>query len=90
MLAQGGIATGPTLAMIGEGLEQEAVLPLSKLQALLDGPTDNRSMQIVYNPIFNIPEGARKNEIEDITRNEFEKFKRWIKKYMDDKDRKSF
>jgi phage-related protein len=36
-LAEGGITTGPTLAMIGEGKEQEAVLPLSKLQALLDG-----------------------------------------------------
>jgi hypothetical protein len=30
-MAAGGIATGPTLAMIGEGNESEAVLPLSKL-----------------------------------------------------------
>jgi hypothetical protein len=90
MLAEGAITTGPTLAMIGEGLEQEAVLPLSKLQALLDGPTDNRSMQIVYSPQINIPEGARKKEIEDMTKVEFEKFKAWIKKYLDDKDRKSF
>ena len=30
-MAAGGIATGPTLAMIGEGSENEAVLPLSKL-----------------------------------------------------------
>jgi len=35
-LAEGGITTGPTMAMIGEGREQEAVLPLSKLQGLLD------------------------------------------------------
>ncbi|MGG1442169.1 hypothetical protein ABE354_08920 [Brevibacillus laterosporus] len=35
MLATGAIATGPTLAMIGEGAESEAVLPLSKLDALL-------------------------------------------------------
>ncbi|WP_432063343.1 phage tail tape measure protein [Streptomyces sp. S1] len=35
-LAEGGITTGPTLAMIGEGREQEAVLPLSKLDALLN------------------------------------------------------
>lgn len=34
-LAEGGITTGPTLAMIGEGHEQEAVLPLSKLQSLI-------------------------------------------------------
>lgn len=35
-LADGGIATGPTLAMIGEGSESEAVLPLSKLGGMLD------------------------------------------------------
>jgi len=38
MLAKGGIATGPTLAMIGEGAESEAVLPLSKLEGLLNKP----------------------------------------------------
>ncbi|GAC41701.1 phage-related protein, partial [Paenibacillus popilliae ATCC 14706] len=37
-LAKGGIATEATLALIGEGKEDEAVLPLSKLQALLDAP----------------------------------------------------
>lgn len=35
-LATGAIVTRPTLAVIGEGSESEAVLPLSKLQALLD------------------------------------------------------
>jgi hypothetical protein len=35
-LASGGVTTGPTLAMIGEGREQEAVLPLSKLQGMLN------------------------------------------------------
>lgn len=35
MLAEGGITTGPTFAMIGEGREQEAVLPLSKLDGML-------------------------------------------------------
>jgi len=38
MLAKGGIATGPTLAMIGEGAESEAVLPLSKLESMLQQP----------------------------------------------------
>jgi phage-related minor tail protein len=37
-LAEGGITTGPTVAMIGEGREQEAVLPLSKLEALINMP----------------------------------------------------
>lgn len=34
-LAKGGIATGPTLAMVGEGREDEAILPLSRLEQLL-------------------------------------------------------
>jgi hypothetical protein len=33
-LAEGGIVTGPTLAMIGEGREPEAVIPLSKLGSM--------------------------------------------------------
>ena len=35
-MAEGGVATGPTLAMIGEGNESEAVLPLSKLGGMLN------------------------------------------------------
>jgi len=41
-LAQGAIITAPTLAMVGEGSEAEAVLPLSKLERLINvnaGPT---------------------------------------------------
>lgn len=35
-LAEGGIVTSPTLAMVGEGRESEAVIPLSKLDQMLD------------------------------------------------------
>ena len=35
-LAAGGIITAPTLAMVGEGRESEAVLPLSKLERLIN------------------------------------------------------
>lgn len=37
MLASGGIVTAPTILEAGEGGEPEAILPLSKLAALLDG-----------------------------------------------------
>jgi hypothetical protein len=40
MLAEGGITTGPTLAMIGEGREQEAVIPLSKLPDIAQSRDD--------------------------------------------------
>ena len=36
-LAEGGIVTGPTLALIGEGRESEAVIPLSKLDGMMNG-----------------------------------------------------
>lgn len=36
-LAEGGIVTGPTLALIGEGRESEAVIPLSKLNTMISG-----------------------------------------------------
>ena len=39
-LASGGIATGPTLALIGEGGESEAVVPLSKLESMIGGGGD--------------------------------------------------
>jgi hypothetical protein len=43
-LADGGIATGPTLAMIGEGSESEAVLPLSKLGNMMQSSFNAGSM----------------------------------------------
>jgi hypothetical protein len=42
-LAEGGIVTSPTLAMIGEAGEAEAVIPLSKLNGLGGGITINVS-----------------------------------------------
>jgi hypothetical protein len=47
-LAQGGVTTGPTLAMIGEGHEQEAVLPLSKLQGMMNASGGNGSQTVVW------------------------------------------
>jgi len=35
-LSSGGIVTGPTMALIGEGNESEAVLPLSKLNSMMN------------------------------------------------------
>lgn len=43
-MASGGVATGPTLAMIGEGPESEAVLPLSKLSGMLNTSFNAGSM----------------------------------------------
>lgn len=49
-LANGGIVTAPTLAMIGEGRESEAVIPLSKLDDMLNnkGSSEDKP-QIIQN-----------------------------------------
>jgi len=47
-LAEGGVTTGPTMAMIGEGREQEAVLPLSKLQGMLNMAGSGGGQVVVF------------------------------------------
>ena len=42
-LATGGIVTGPTPAMVGEGSESEAVLPLSQLDSMLQSAKESGS-----------------------------------------------
>ena len=49
MLAQGGIVTGPTLAMIAEGNEPEAVIPLSKLGSMGFGGGQGNTITINVN-----------------------------------------
>lgn len=44
-LAEGGIVTEPTMAMIGEGGESEAVIPLSKMGDMMGG---NSNKEVVY------------------------------------------
>lgn len=57
-LAEGGVATRPTLAMIGEGRESEAVLPLSKLRAMLGGNGVGGSISVNFAPTINVSGGG--------------------------------
>lgn len=45
-LAKGGIITAPTLAMVGEGNESEAVIPLSKLDQMISGDSGSDKMVV--------------------------------------------
>jgi TP901 family phage tail tape measure protein len=45
MLADGGIISSPTLAVVGEGGESEVVLPISKLREMLGGRTQSSTVQ---------------------------------------------
>ena len=92
MLAKGGITTGPTLAMIGEGAEQEAVLPLSKLNALLNPSSNvsNSSQQFVYSPVYHVTGSATKEDVKETSQQGFNDFKRWISEVKNDNQRLTF
>lgn len=101
-LAAGGVATAPTLAMIGEGGEPEAVLPLSKLAALLDEwskkpkPTGGGGTQgggdtsIMFSPVFNFYGPATKEEAVEAGRVSFAEFKRLYERMKAEERRKQF
>ena len=101
-LAAGGVATAPTLAMIGEGGEPEAVMPLSKLAELLDewtkpkpqggggGQEDAGGDHIVWSPVFNFYGNTTKEEAVAAARMSFAKFKKMYKQMKAEERRKSF
>ena len=55
-LASGGIVTAPTTALIGEGAEPEAVMPLSKLGSLIGAPAPSSGASVTVNfaPTINV------------------------------------
>lgn len=53
-LADGGIVSSPTLAMIGEGKGPEAVVPLSKINSLLDNSDTSKSRDVIINQTNNV------------------------------------
>ena len=61
-LASGGIVTSPTMALIGEGSEPEAVLPLSKLESAISSITPSSvnkgDVNITFSPVINVNGGT--------------------------------
>ena len=86
-LATGGIATGPTLAEIGEGGEPEAVVPLSKLSNMLNGGVGGG---ITYSPNIVINGNADKSEISEAMRSSYEEFKEFMDRYTRERRRLAF
>lgn len=95
-LAEGGIATAPTLAMIGEGAESEAVLPLSKLDGLLSSRGGGSSMaggesgSIVFSPQITINGGGSKEETMQAMNEAFSQFKAFMARYEREHKRFAF
>lgn len=87
-LADGGVVSSPTLAMIGEGREPEAVMPLSKL----DAATSSSSTVVNFSPVINITGGSA-DTYADVKRALDEgrrSFEREFDRMMRDRNRLSF
>lgn len=80
-LATGGIVDQATLAMIGEGSEPEAVMPLSRLESMLDGDMGGQTIYITYAPQVTLPAGASRSDMDAALQDGFEQFKRWMQQY---------
>lgn len=99
-LATGGIVSSPTLAMIGEGNESEAVMPLSKLKALLAGensiPTvtlgrNGTNNNVTFAPVINVTGGnATQSEVKQAMNEAFKEFKRMFNDLQKDQRRRNF
>ena len=100
-LAAGGVATAPTLAMVGEGGEPEAIMPLSKLAALLDEWTKPKpggggagqgggTETITFAPVFQFYGPTTREEAVEAGRVSFAEFKRLYKQMKAEEARKSF
>lgn len=79
LLAKGGIVTGPTLAMVGEGREHEAILPLSKLQSLIQrakGTGGGGGNVYHYNPHIEV-NGGKPEDVERIMAEDKKRFEKW-------------
>lgn len=87
MLAKGGIATGPTLAMVGEGREDEAIMPLSKLSSLMG---DTGGTSIVYSPNITVMPGANGADVKAAVAESFEQFKVYMDRYLRERKRLQF
>lgn len=69
-LAEGGIVSQPTLAIIGEGRESEAVIPLSKLDAMLSnqGGGSQPIYNITVNGVFATSDQEKRRVADQIVR----------------------
>lgn len=96
-LANGGVVTKPTTALIGEGAESEAVLPLSKLESLLAGHSSSAgssNITINFNPTINVTTDGNSGDAYDQIRRALAEgssnFQKQIEQYFAQRSRLSY
>lgn len=89
MLASGGIATGPSLAMVGEGREPEAILPLSRLGGMMG--TGGPSISVNFSPVIQITgAGAVREDVQSGLRAGVADLKRELERLLNSERRLSY
>lgn len=98
-LAVGGVATAPTMAMVGEGAEPEAIIPLSKLADMIKpmpaaagGSGASGALTVNFSPVINIS-GGEKDAYEAVRRglNEGQRsFRREFERMLAEDERLSY
>lgn len=96
-LAEGGIATQPTLATIAEAGEAEAVIPLSKLSTMLQplpatGGEGAGGTVINFSPVINVQGGGADvaGAVQTGVRSGYEEFRANMQRFMTEQKRLSF
>lgn len=96
-LAEGGIATQPTLATIAEAGEAEAVIPLSKLSTMLQplpatGGEGAGGTVINFSPVINVQGGGADvaGAVRTGLRSGYEEFRANMQRFMTEQKRLSF
>lgn len=100
-LASGGIVSKPTMALIGEGNESEAVMPLSKLKSMLTGNApsmpsldlrgNSNSSSVTFAPVINLAGNSdTKGEVKQAMNEAFKEFKRMFNDLQRDQRRRNF
>ena len=86
-LATGGIVTEPTTALIGEGAEPEAVLPLSKLGSLIGAPAQpqpaSTAVTVNFAPVINLGGAQQGGDGYDGVRKALEAGSRSLRRELD-------
>ena len=95
--AAGGITKMPHVAWVGEGSENEAILPLSKLAAVMDSErqlgraeTAGGTGSVVFSPTINVYGSASQKDVEAATRVSFGEFKRMYEQMKREERRRAF
>ena len=85
--ADGGIVTRPTLSLIGEAGEKEAVIPLSKIGDVVSSVSGGN---VTFAPVINVSGGNAGEGVRQALKSGYEEFKAYYKRMVKEQKRLAF